>query len=409
MAGQRVPVRYARKRLDLSLADVAYGFAACLRPGGRAAATTRLARAWNPSGAVVACLSVRSGFDLLLASVDWPDGAEVLLSAVTVPHMAALVRHHGYRPIAIDVDPATMEVAPATVRAACTSRTRAVVFAHLFGARADVSALAETARASGLLFIEDRAQCYDGRSRSLADADVALYSFGTIKTATCLGGGVVLVRDPGLATRMRSRQRAWPRQSRPSYAAKLGKGALLLALGHPRIYSWFTRLLEAWTGDYDAVVRSISRGFADATLLTQIRHQPSTALLAVMAHRICTYDPARVAARRAAGNRLAAALGPDVHLGGAGRAHTHWLFPIRSRAPAALVAAGRAAGLDLTCGSSTLTTLDQRCRLASPAMRNVVYLPAYGGMPSSALIELATIVDAVERGGPAAPSTVRPP
>lgn len=391
-------VRYARKRLDLSVADVSYGLAACLRPPRPAASTARLAATWEPSESVVACLSVRSGFDLLLGAVDWPPGAEVLLSAVTIPHMAALVRHHGYVPVAVDVDPATMELDLEAVRAALTPRTRALVYAHLFGGHADVTALAELARTSGLLFVEDRAQCYDGVDRALGCADVAMYSFGMIKTATCLGGAVVLVRDPAVRAEMRRCQRDYPVQSTLGYAVKLAKGAVLLGVGRPAVYARLTRALDRLTGDYDTTVRSVSRGFGDDTLLAQIRRQPSSALLAMVARRALTYDAARVAARTAAGDQLAGALADDVqHLGRAGRAATHWLVPVSSRAPAALVAAGRSAGFDLTCGSSTLVALNDGCSHAHGAMRDVVYLPAYAEMPPSALAALAAVVNAVEQ------------
>lgn len=393
-------VRYARKRLDLPLSDVAFGLAACIWPPLRWGAGARVESAWTPSDTVLPCLSVRSGFDLLLASVDWPPGSEVLMSAVTIPHCAALVRHHGYVPVAVDIDPATLEVDPGVMVAACTNRTRALLVAQLFGARSDLLGLAELARSQGLLLIEDCAQCYDGVNRALGAADVAMYSFGTIKTATCLGGAVLLVRNPALRDRMLSRQRAYPVQSSLQYASKLVRSAVLVLLGIPAIYARFTRWVQRMAGDYDHLVRAASRGFDDHALLNQIRHQPSPALIAMMARRFATYDPSRVQLRRQAGDRLASALGAEVeHLGGQGRTHTHWLFPVVSGAPEALVAAGRAAGFDLTCGSATLVCLDARCVAADRAMRQVVYLPVYDGIPQAALDELAAVVTAAERRG----------
>ena len=67
-----------------------------------------------------------------------------------------------------------------------------------------------------------------------------------------------------------------------------------------------------------------------------------------------------------------------------------------SREPDALVTAGRAAGFDLTRGSSTLVTVDPKCAEASRAMRSVVYLPAYHPMPAAALARLAEVVNTVE-------------
>ncbi|WP_375423819.1 DegT/DnrJ/EryC1/StrS family aminotransferase [uncultured Friedmanniella sp.] len=392
-------LRFARKRLDLGLGDLAYGLFRCALPPSREDSLAALDQLWTPADSVVACLSARSGFDLLLATVDWPAGSEVLLSALTIPHLATLVRAHGYVPVAVDVDPATVTLDPAEVRAACTPRTRALVVAQLFGARPDLTEVAAVARGAGLLLVEDRAECFDGLDRDLGPlADVALFSFGTIKTASCLGGGVLLVRDRRLRERMRSRQRHdWPVQTSTAYAAKLAKGALMLVIGHPFAFGTFARLADRLTGDYDGVVRTLSRGYPDEDLLESIRRRPSCALLAMMVRRIRGYDPARVAARRRAGHVLAGALGPDVvQLGGQAAGHTYWLFPVVSRDPDTLVTAGRAAGFDLTRGSSTLVALDEHCRRTWTAMASVVYLPAYAGMSERDLRGLAAVVTEVE-------------
>ena len=404
-------MRYARKRLDLDVPDVARGLLGCARPPERETVSVALDVSCQPSETVLLCLSVRSGFDLLLGCVGWPIGSEVLLSAVTIPHLAALVRSHGYVPVAVDVDPITMELDPASVLAASTPRSRALVFAHLFGARAPTESLVDAARSLGLMFIEDCAQCYDGTAPRLGASDVAMYSFGTIKTATCLGGGVLLVGDPTLRSAMAARQRTYPVQPSGEYAAKLVKGAAMVGLGVPAVYARFSKLLDLVAGDYDRVVRSLSRGFSDRTLLSQIRRQPNEALLAMMAWRLGSYDPSRVALRRRAGELLASALAPEVwHVGGAGHQHTHWLFPVAAGNPAALVAAGRAAGFDVTRGSSTLVALDSSCRAAAWAMENVAYLPAYAGMPPSELTALAAVVTAVDREFPleTPPSCYRP-
>lgn len=414
------PLRFARKRLDASVLDVAHGLLQCALPSpgrGRGdAPASRLAALWEPPSSVVVCLSVRSGWDLLLGCVDWPAGSEVVLSGLTIPHLARLVREHGYVPVPVDVDPDTLELDLDEVRAACTPRTRALVYAHLLGARADLTGLAGVAAARELLLVEDRAQSYDGTDRRLGPhADVAMYSFGTIKTASCFGGGVLLVRDPRLRDRMRAGQQAWPRQTRPAYAAKLLTGLALLALAPPRVYPVFVRVADLLTGDHDRLVRRLSRGYRDADLLRQLRRRPSAPLLAVLARRLRRYDPGRVRDRARAGQVLADALDPAVvRLGAGAQRPTAWLVAVISADPAALVAAGRHAGFDLTCGSSTLVALDESCRCAHRAMAGVVYLPAYQGIPDRDLRRLAAVVDAVEGGhgtpvpdvGAAAPAVV---
>jgi perosamine synthetase len=352
---------------------------------------------WRPAETAVATLSVRSGFDLLLGAVDWPPGSEVLFSAVTIPHLAALVRSHGYVPVPIDLDPNTLEVDVGVVERACTERTRAVVIAQLFGARANLTALASVAKARGLLLVEDCAQCYDGADRRLGPVDIAMYSFGTIKTATCLGGAVLLVRDPVLRNRIRTRHDSYPRQPTNEYFCKLLKAAVLLMLGVPMAYKAFSGCIRALGLDYDAAIRHISREFDDRHLLVRIRRRPCTALLAMMAYRLANYDPARILARRHAGEQLDAQLAPHVvRLGSRAQSQTHWLFAIVSRAPTRLIAAGRAAGFDFTAGSSTLVALDQSCRQASDAMSKVVYVPICSTMQAGAVRDLAGAINEAE-------------
>ena len=115
--------------------------------------------------------------------------------------------------------------------------------------------------------IEDCAQCYDGVGGDLRSADVAMYSFGTIKTATCLGGAVLLVADPAVRGAMVDRQRRYPVQPAWAYAAKLAKAAGLLLVTSPAVYGVFTAALERLTGDYDQVIRRVSRGFDDRSLI----------------------------------------------------------------------------------------------------------------------------------------------
>ena len=393
-------VRVARKRLDVGPADLTRGLRACARPHRRAAVEARLAAAWSPPESAVATLSARSGFDLLLAAVDWPAGSEVLMSALTIPHLPLLVRAHGYVPVAVDVDPATLRLDPVEVRRAVTPRTRGLLHAQLLGARDDIAGLAALARQHGLLLVEDRAQAYDGRDRALGPhADVVLHSFGTIKTLTCFGGGVLLVRDPVLRARMRRVQRGWPLQRTRGHAVRLLRGAAMLAIGHPAVYPHFVRLASARTGDHDAVVRRLGRGDADADLLGQLRRRPSTALLALLAHRLEHDDGQRVQQRARAGERLRAALDPHVRvLGDHAARRTHWLFAVVVDDPDALVAAGRAAGFDLTRGSSTLVALDPGCAAARDAMAGAVYLPAYAAMTDAQLDRLAAVVGAAGDG-----------
>ena len=225
-----------------------------------------------------------------------------------------------------------------------------------------------------------------------------MYSFGTIKTATCFGGGVLLVADPVLHARMEDRQRSYPVQPTIAYLRRLATVAALLIISRPRWYPLVTAAADRLTGDYDRVVRSASRGFSDADLLRQLRHRPSTALLATMAAGSATTTRcgSAVAGPPATGCPTPSD-GEVRRLGSGATARTHWLLALTSYDPAALVRAGRDAGFDLTTGSSTLIAVDRSCSRVDEAMRDVVYLPVDPTMSETAATTLADIVNSVER------------
>jgi len=146
---------------------------------------------WPGSDDVIACLSARSGLDLMLGQLGLPAGSEVLVSAVTIEDMVTILRHHGLVAVPMDVKPTDMSPSFKDINRAITSRTKAMLIAHLFGTRLPLQPFAEKAQEHGLLLWEDCAQAFDGRYAGHPEADAVMFSFGPIKTATALGGGAV--------------------------------------------------------------------------------------------------------------------------------------------------------------------------------------------------------------------------
>jgi dTDP-4-amino-4,6-dideoxygalactose transaminase len=287
---------YPRLRLDVSVADLLFAASACVcaRRGDR---EDRLLRAWGDSKGLV-CLSVRSAFDLLLDALSLPIGDEIAFSAVTHPDMVRIAEAHGLRPLPVDLDPETLAPAADALERAITPRTRLIVVAHLFGGRAELAPLADVARRHGQLVVEDCAQCLRGpQDQGDELADISLFSFGSIKTATALGGALVRVDDRGLAEAMRTMQDGWPVQPRREYALRVLKFAGLRSLAHPRFYWLFSRALAAAGRDLDTVVNAAVRGFAGPELERQIRRRPSAPLLALLARRLRRFDAERLEAR----------------------------------------------------------------------------------------------------------------
>src|SRR5215203_3128582 len=189
------------------------------------------------------CLSVRSGWDLWLDAQGLRAGDEVLVSAITHPDMIRIIHEHGLRAVPVDIDPETLAPRPWMLEAVLTPRTRVVLVAHLFGGRMDLGGVAKFSRDCGLLLVEDCAQAFQGPER-MGDpvADVSMYSFGTLKTSTALGGAVLRVRDRKVLGRMRGIQAFYLVQRRVAYLQKLLKVLGLVAVSRPRPYGLLARL-----------------------------------------------------------------------------------------------------------------------------------------------------------------------
>ncbi len=396
---------HPRHRIDIEPPALARALAACARtPRG---ATGALERAASPDGEVIAALSARSGFDLMLSALALAPGDEVILSGWTIPDMARIARAHGLVPVPLDCDPATLAPSPEELSRVISARSRVLVVAQLFGASVDLAPLAAVAHARGLVVVDDDAQGFTGPARLAGSpsADVVLHSFGTIKTATALGGALVRVRDEALRATMRSLMRSWPAQPAARYAKKLSTYLALALPRHPRRYAGFARAVGAAGRDLDAVLTGLTKGFPAETpeaLQRAIRWRPCEALSATLARRIERFDHARVGRRRDAGERMLARLTPEVTVLGASMpARTHWLFAVCVADPDGLVRSLRREGFDAARGTSTLAAVptaperpDARADRCASWRERVAFLPAYPEVPERDRDRMA---DAVRR------------
>ena len=186
---------------------------ACLRSGWvtTGPATRRFEAAFaDYLGAGVQAISVNSataGLHLALEALGIGPGAEVIVPTLTFTATAEVVRYLGAQPVLVDVDPLSLNMSPAAVQAAITPRTRAIVPVHYAGMACAMDELLAIARAHGLRVVEDAAHAfpthYRGRLVGTLDSDITVFSFYANKTMTTGEGGMVIVRDAGLARRIR--------------------------------------------------------------------------------------------------------------------------------------------------------------------------------------------------------------
>ena len=391
---------WVRKRIDIGWANLAGGVVQCCAPTNRKTIRQSIETQWSESGDALACLSVRSGFDLLLRCLALPRGSEVLISAVTIPDMVRIIERHGLVPVPIDLDANDLTPQLESVRGALTSASRAILVAHLFGSRIPLEPLAEFARQNGLLLIEDAAQAYVGPEYTgHAEADVSLFSFGPIKTATALGGALVRVADRKLLDQMRSAQAKYPLQDRGVYLWRLLKYMAMRVGAYRHVFRalvWGYRTL-GW--DHDRMVNGTVRGFPGESLFRQIRQRPSAPLLAVLRRRLRHFDRRRLAARIERGKLLVDLLAekvtcPTVEV----HPHSYWVFPVVVDNPHRVIDALCEAGFDATQGES-MCVVDppaDRPELAAVAAQatiaKTIYVPIYPEMPADCARQMVRVL-----------------
>lgn len=178
-----------------------HDFAAYLAAHDRAAGTGAL-----PLQAI-SVNSATAGLHLALESLGIGPGDDVIVPTLTFTATAEVVRYLGARPVLVDVEPQRMNLSVAAVDAAITPRTRAVIPVHYAGLACDMDALLALARRRGLFVVEDAAHAFPTRHRGrlvgTLDSDATVFSFYANKTMTTGEGGMIAVRDPRLAARMR--------------------------------------------------------------------------------------------------------------------------------------------------------------------------------------------------------------
>ena len=193
-----------------------------LGPEEAAATADVLASGWVAQGprvaafeaAVCAALGARHGvattscttaLHLALHALGVGRGDDVVVPSLSFIATTNAPRYVGARPVFADVDVDTQNLTAATVAAALTPATRAVIVVHQAGMPADVEAIEAVCAPRAIAVIEDAA-CAIGstyRGRPIGGDRLTALSFHPRKLVTTGEGGMVLTPDARLAARLR--------------------------------------------------------------------------------------------------------------------------------------------------------------------------------------------------------------
>ena len=400
---------WVRTQLKIDWSDLLSGLAASFTTAERPREIRRAEAYFSDSGDTIAAYSVRSGFDLLLQALDLKPGDEVIFSALNVRGMVKIVRDAGLIPVPVDLDLAHMGPSVERLKAAITKRSRVFVAAHLFGTRLDLDPLFELAKARGLITVEDCAQAFNGRNYpGSAAAELNMFSFGPIKTATALGGALIRVKDPKLRDRMRDIQSHYPVQPEAKHRKRILQFmGLKLVTARPMLAAIY-RFYNARGQDYEDKLADRVRDVAPLKSAKNMRFQPSVTMLHLMNRRLARFDMEQVSARQRKGERLSGLLGTSVVQPAQANAHhDYWVFPLLVSEPRKFIEALRREGFDAADlpRSQHIAAPQDRPGLepktAAAAMRDLIVVPCYEAMPDRELVRQAAVIKRIAAEVPA--------
>jgi perosamine synthetase len=180
---------------------------------------------------VAAVSSGTAGLHLCVRLAGIGPGDEVVTTPYSFVSSANCVLFEGAHPVFADIDSETLNLDPASVEAAITPRTKAILPVHIFGYPAELEALEKIAERHGLAILEDACEAlgaeYRGRPIG-SSGHPAVFAFYPNKQITTGEGGAVAVQSEeewnlvkSLANQGRSDSGEWLTHSRLGYNYRL--------------------------------------------------------------------------------------------------------------------------------------------------------------------------------------------
>src|SRR5256884_9963273 len=118
---------YPRKQLDIRWRDLACAAFHCVFRRSIRAKEAEVEGMFAPGYPVLSAFTVRTGFDFLLGALEFPAGSEIVMTALPIPEMVKIGKHHRLVPIPLVIETGIMGPEISTIELASKERSRAIV------------------------------------------------------------------------------------------------------------------------------------------------------------------------------------------------------------------------------------------------------------------------------------------
>ncbi|MEK6868537.1 MAG: DegT/DnrJ/EryC1/StrS family aminotransferase [Nanoarchaeota archaeon] len=137
----------------------------------------------------------------------WNDDDEVLVPAVTFVATSNIILHNRMKPVFVDVEREYYGIDHKKIEERITSKTRAIIPAHLFGMPCDMESIAKIAKKHNLKIIEDSCETMYARYKGKmvgSLGDIGCFSTYVAHLLVTGVGGINTTNNPEYAIKIRS-------------------------------------------------------------------------------------------------------------------------------------------------------------------------------------------------------------
>ncbi len=223
---------------------------------------------------VIPCANGTDALQIAMMALELKPGDEVITANFTYVSTAEVIALLQLKPVLVDVYPGTFNINVEAVKAAITSKTKAIVPVHLFGQCAPMEELLELAKKHNLFVIEDTAQAigaeytFSDGSKKMAGTmgDIGATSFFPSKNLGCFGdGGAIFTDNDEYAAKLR--MVANHGQSRQYYHDEVGVNSRLDSI-QAAILRIKLRHLDAYASARNTAALHYDKAFANMPEIT---------------------------------------------------------------------------------------------------------------------------------------------
>lgn len=225
----------------------------------------------------IGVISCTAALHLCLIDAGVTPGDEIITSPITWASTGNTILNMGAKPVFVDVEPGTLNLDPTQLAGAITERTKVIMPVHMAGQPCDLDAIHAIAQQHGVPVVEDAAHAlgaaYKGKPIGHCD-DYACFSFYAIKNITTMEGGMIALKDPDRAARIRTiafngmAATAWDRYGRsaitrpmevvaPGYKYLLGNVGAAMGVVQLRRFAQFMESRRRLASMYHAVLKDL--------------------------------------------------------------------------------------------------------------------------------------------------------